>query len=425
MFCQIYKIVSLGMRLDRRKFIRLTSNGIILPLIGPIPFTARKEGHGEKHEEITLFEEALRIHRDALVIDGHNDMPGNILDKGLNKKQGFTLSELQPGLQTDIPRLRKGGVDAQVFIAYISPEHMRTGGGNQICIEQIELVHQLVESHPEDLELALTATDIPDIAGRGKIAVLVGVEGGHAIENDLKNLEKYYELGARYMTLTHNENTPWADASYDEPLHGGLTSFGKKVVRTMNRMGMLVDLSHSSDDTVRDALKVSRAPLIASHSSARAICPSRRNLTDDLAKGIADTGGMVMVNFFPLFLLPEGAAIEQAYIDQYNKLRSMELPPEEMGEQMALWDKQQAARPLCYVGHLVDHIDHLVQVAGIDHVGLGSDYDGITYGPEQMPDVSGFPYVTQELLNRGYKAGDIKKILGENFIRVLGEAENI
>jgi len=413
------------MPLSRRKFIRLTSNGIILPLMGPIPLIARTEGHGDNYGEIILSEEALRIHREALVIDGHNDMPGNILVKGLNRKPGFTLNELQPELQTDIPRLRKGGVDAQVFVAYISPDHMRTGGGNQICIEQIELIHQLVEAHSDDLELALSAADIPDIAGREKIAVLVGVEGGHAIEDDLQNLERYYELGARYMTLTHNENTPWADASYDKPVHGGLTSFGKKVIRTMNRLGMLVDLSHASDDTVRDAVKVSRAPVIASHSSAREICPSRRNLTDDLVKGIADTGGMVMVNFFPLFLVPEGGAIEQAYIDEYTKLRSMELSPEQFAEQMHAWEEQQAPMPRCFVGHLVDHIDHLVQVAGIDHVGLGSDYDGITYGPEQMPDVSGFPYVTQELLNRGYKTGDIKKILGENFIRVLGEAENI
>ncbi|MEA3460892.1 MAG: dipeptidase, partial [Bacteroidota bacterium] len=377
----------------------------------------------KSHGEITLSEEALRIHRDALVLDGHNDMPGNILVKGLNKKTGFTLNELQPELQTDIPRLRKGGVDAQVFVAYISPDHMRKGGGNQACIEQIELIHQLVKSHSGDLELAVTAAAIPEIASREKIAILAGVEGGHAIENDLYNLERYYELGARYMTLTHNETTPWADAGYDRPVHGGLSSFGKKVVRTMNQLGMLVDLSHASDDTVRDAVKVSRAPVIASHSSARAICPSRRNLTDDLAKGIADTGGLVMVNFFPLFLVPEGGAIEQAYIDQYTKLRSMNLPPEQFSEEMRAWEKQQAPNPRCYVGHLVDHIDHLVQVTGIDHVGLGSDYDGITYGPEQMPDVSGFPYVTQELLNRGYPAEEIKKILGGNFIRVLSEAE--
>ena len=411
------------MRFTRRKFIRLSSNAILLPVLGPLPSAVRYAAQNENYGKITLSEEALAIHREALVIDAHNDMPGNILDKGLNKQAGFSLNEIQPELQTDIPRLRKGGVDAQVFVAYISPDHMRTGGGNQACIAQMELIHQLVEEHADDLETALSSRDIYELAGRGKIAVLIGVEGGHAIENDLKNLERYYEMGARYMTLTHNENTPWADASYDKPLHGGLNSFGEKVILSMNRLGVLVDLSHSSDDTVWDVIRVSSAPVFASHSWAQAICPSRRNLNDDLVKGIADTGGLVMVNFFPLFLLPEGAAIEQAYIDQYNKLRAMDLSPEEMGEQMAIWQELQPDNPRCFAGHLVDHIDHLVQVAGIGHVGLGSDYDGITYGPEQMPDVSGFPYVTQELLNRGYTEEDIRKILGENFVRLLNQAE--
>lgn len=407
------------MRITRRKFISFTSTGIILPLMEPMHLMAGEQSHGE----ITLSEEAVRIHREALVLDGHNDMPGNILDKKLNSRPGFTLYDDQPELQTDIPRLRKGGVDAQVFVAYISPDHMRTGGGNRACIEQIELIHKLVESHPDALELAVASADIPGIAARGKIAALIGVEGGHAIENDLKNLERYYELGARYMTLTHNETTGWADASYDAPRHGGLSSFGEKVVRKMNRMGMLVDVSHASDDTVRDALRVSKSPIIASHSSVKAICPSRRNLSDGLIRGIADSGGVVMVNFFPLFLVPEGGAIEQDYIDHSSLLRSRNLSPEQFREEMDKWQQQQPPMPRCYPGHLVDHIHHIVQVAGIDHVGLGSDYDGITYGPVQMPDVSGFPYVTQELLNRGYSSGEIKKILGGNFIRVFSEAE--
>jgi membrane dipeptidase len=300
---------------------------------------------------------------------------------------------------------------------------MRIGGGNQAALDQIELIHQLVSSHSADLELATTSEAITGIARRGKIAALIGVEGGHAIENSLKNLERYYELGACYMTLTHNESTEWADASYDRPKHGGLSKFGEKVVRSMNDMGMLVDLSHASDDTVRDAVRVSRAPVIASHSSAKAICPSRRNLTDQLIKEIAGTGGMVMVNFFPLFLVPEGGAIEQAYIDHSNALRSRILSPEQFRAEMDTWQKQQPPMPRCFVGHLVDHIDHLVKVGGIEHVGLGSDYDGITYGPEQMPDVSGFPYVTQELMNRGYSTGDIRKILGENFLRVMNQAQ--
>ena len=188
-------------------------------------------------------------------------------------------------------------------------------------------------------------------------------------------------------------------------------------------MGMLVDVSHASDDTVRDVLRVSKAPVIASHSSVKAICPSRRNLTDELIKGIAGSGGIVMINFFPLFIVPEGGEVEQRYIDFSIALRGKNLTPEQYREEMNAWEKQQAPMPKCYVGHLVDHIDHIVKVAGIDHVGLGSDYDGITYGPEQMPDVSGFPYVTQELLNRGHSTEEIKKIMGENFLRVLSEAE--
>ena len=407
------------MRFTRRKFIRLSSAGLALQLINP----SRLLGSSMAHGKVELTEEALRIHGEALVIDGHNDMPGNILDKGLHLKPGFSLNELQPRLQTDIPRLRKGGVDAQVFVAYISPEHMRTGGGNQACLEQIELMHQLVDAHAEDLGLADSASDLKKIAGRGKIAVLVGVEGGHAIENDLKNLERYRELGARYITLTHNENTPWADAAYDQPEHGGLTPFGKKVVHSMNRLGMLVDVSHASDDTVRDVIRVSRAPVIASHSSAHAICPVLRNLNDELIRGIAGTGGIVMVNFFPVFLLPGGEIVEAGFLEKSRIMKEQELSPQELQEQMKVWEQEQEALPACYAGHLVDHIDHMVKVAGIDHVGLGSDYDGITYGPEQMPDVSGFPYISQELLNRGYSAPDIKKILGENFLRVLGEAE--
>lgn len=407
------------MHFTRRKFIRLTSNGIILPLMGPIKHFVPSGKYGE----ITLSEEALRIHQQALVLDGHNDMPGKILDKGLNSAPGFSLNEHQPQLQTDLPRLRKGGVDAQVWVAYISPEYMRSGGGNLACIEQIKLIHSLVISHSDDLELATTASEITGIAGRGKIASIVGVEGGHAIENSLKNLEHYYELGARYMTLTHNETTDWADAGYDLPRHGGLSSFGEKVVKAMNEMGMLVDVSHSSDDTVRDALRVSNAPVIASHSSVKAICPSRRNLTDELIKGIADTGGIVMVNFFPVFLHPDGGKIEEDFINYSMALRSRNLTPKQISKELDAWEKQAPPMPKCYVGHLVDHIDHIVQVAGIAHVGLGSDYDGITNGPVQMPDVSGFPYVTQELLNRGYSTVDITKILGANFIRVLTEAE--
>jgi len=372
--------------------------------------------------KIILSDEALRIHRDALVIDGHNDLADKILKNGLGSLENFSLNDPQPELQTDIPRLRKGGVDAQFWVAYISPDYMITGGGREACLEQINLIRKLVEMHGEDLELALTTADINRISQQGKIASLIGVEGGHAIENSLENLSAYFELGARYMTLTHNGTTGWADASYDEPRHGGLSGFGEEVVREMNRLGMLVDVSHTSDDTVRDVLRVCSAPVIASHSSAHAICPSRRNLNDELIKGIAGTGGIVMVNFFPLFINPDGAAVEALYIEKTGELEKLGLPLDEFHRELDAWEKEQPPRPPCTAFQVADHIEHIIEVAGIDHVGLGSDFDGISYGPDQMPDVSGFPYITQVLYDRGYSENEIRKVLGENFLRVFSGA---
>lgn len=404
---------------NRRNFIRLSSTGLILPLMGHL----KSFGHTPGDGKITLTREALRIHRDALVIDGHNDLADKILKKGFGSLEDFSLKDPQPELQTDIPRLRKGGVDAQVWVAYVSPDYMITGGGHEACLEQINLIRKLVGMHGDDLELATTSSGIEGICREGKIASLIGVEGGHAIENSLENLATYYQLGVRYMTLTHNGTTDWADASYDRPRHGGLSEFGEEVVREMNRLGMLVDVSHTSDDTVRDVLRVCSAPVIASHSSAYALCPSRRNLKDELIGGIAATGGMVMVNFYPVFIHPDGAAVESRYIEKTMELKELGLSVEEFNREMDAWEKEQSSMPSCTPAHVVDHIEHIIGVAGIDHVGLGSDYDGITYGPDQMPDVSGFPYITQVLYDRGYGEPEIKKILGGNFLRVLSAAE--
>jgi len=378
--------------------------------------------HSSIMEDVALTDEALRIHSEALIIDGHCDIPDRIIKKDLMSKPGFSLLNPQPDLHTDIPRLRKGGVDAQVWVSYVSPDYIHSGGGHQACLEQIRLIHKLAEMHPEAIELARTPEDIKRIAGQGKFAPLIGVEGGHAIEHSLDNLHQYRELGAVYMTLTHNETHDWADAGYDEARHKGLSSFGKKVVSEMNRMGMLVDVSHASDDTVRDALKVSKAPIIASHSSVRSLCNVVRNLPDDLIRGIAKEGGLVMINFFPLFIVQEGAEVEQRYIRKYNEFKEKYTNPEAFNEAMSNWEKEQPPMPRCSVNDLVDHIEHIIEVAGPDHVGLGSDYDGIYFGPDEMPDASGFPYITQVLLNRGYVEEDIRKILGENFMRVLNNA---
>lgn len=389
--------------------------------MGHLHATQQAPGSGE----IELTEETLRIHRELLVIDGHCDVADKILKKGLASKPDFNLNHPQAELDTDIPRLRKGGVDAQVWVAYVSPDYIQSGGGHRACLEQIDLIHKLAEMHPESMELAASTGDIERIAGQGKFAPIIGVEGGHAIEHSLDNLKEYYNRGARYMTLTHNGTHDWADAGYDEARHGGLSTFGEVVVQEMNRLGMLVDISHASDDTVRDALKISKAPIIASHSSAKALCGARRNLSDDLIRGIAEKGGLVMVNFFPLFIVPEGAEIEQNYIDKLQEYKALYPSPEAYREAMSKWEKEQPPMPPCSVGDVVDHIEHVIEVAGIDHVGLGSDYDGILYGPDQMPDVSGFPYITQVLLNRGYSEPELKKILGNNFMRVLSEAEHL
>jgi len=376
-------------------------------------------------ELIQLTDEALRIHRDALVVDGHNDLAGKIIDKGFLTLEEFNLNDQQPEFQTDIPRLRQGGVNAQVWVAFASPDYMRTGRANSACLEQIDLIRRMVERHNESFELATTSQDIERISRSGKIASLMGVEGGHAIEHSLDNLAKYHELGARYMTLTHTETTDWADSSYGESRHGGLSEFGEEVVMEMNRLGMLVDISHASDDVVRDVLRISKAPIIASHSSARALCGSRRNLPDDLIKGIATKGGMVMINFFPIFIIPEGAKVEQRFLEKFNELKKRDLSPEFFHDEIDQWEKQQPAMPSCTAHDVADHFEHIIRIAGIDHVGLGSDYDGITYGPDQMPGVSGFPYITQVLFDRGYSEVDLKKILGGNFMRVLSEMENI
>jgi len=394
-------------------------NRVIVPY-GQI-YTA---GMQEKGKQMALSDEAMRIHREALVLDGHNDLADRIRDLGYSTLEGFSLEDPPAGFQTDIPRLRKGGVKAQVWVAFVPPEYMYSGEAGRVCFEQLDLIHRLVEKHRDHLELALEAADVERIAGEGKIASLIGVEGGHAIEDNLDRLSEFYSLGARYMTLTHNDTTTWADSSYDEPRNGGLSGFGREVVQEMNRLGMLVDVSHASDQAVRDAVDAGRAPVIASHSSARAINGLRRNLPDELIRVVAGTGGIVMVNFYPLFLVPEGLAVETAYYEKSMELRKMNLSPEEFSRAMHDFERERPPLPRCGVDAVADHLEHIIRVAGIDHAGLGSDFDGIPFGPDQLPDVSGFPYITQALLDRGHDEEAIRKVLGKNFLRVLRDAES-
>lgn len=374
---------------------------------------------------VKLTEAALRIHHEALLIDGHNDLPWRLRDAGGPFFRRLDVAKPQPTLHTDIPRLRKGGVGAQFWSAYVSAERTRKSGtAVRETLEQIDLIHRLVRAYPDTFALALTADDVVRIRKEGKIASLIGVEGGHAIDNSLGVLRAYHALGVRYLTLTHSETLDWADSATDKARHNGLTRFGEEVVREMNRLGMLVDISHVSADTMRHALRVSKAPVIASHSSAYALAQHPRNVPDDVLRLVAKNGGVVMVNFYPGFIVPEGA---RAMKEMFQVARALKKKYPNEKEYQVAWTqwKQQHPFPTGSVHTVVDHLEHIVKVAGVDHVGLGSDYDGIGSVPRQLEDVSCYPYITQELLNRGHGREAIHKILGGNALRVLRRAEEV
>lgn len=372
-----------------------------------------------------LMERARALHRAVPLIDGHNDYPWALreLDPGRDLEKA-NIERPVPNLHTDIPRLREGGVGAQFWSVYV-PSSMQGRDAVTATLEQIDIVHRMMRRWPAVFELALTADDVERIFQKGKIASMIGIEGGHSIDNSLATLRMMYALGARYMTLTHSANTPWADAATDTPQFSGLTNFGEEVVREMNRLGMLVDLSHTSPDTMEDAIRVSAAPVIFSHSSARAIADVPRNVPDGILRQLPRNGGVVMVTFVPQFLSQEVA-------DYGARLQSrMRLLTAEHGTDKAAFDAALAAwqkanpEPRATLAQAADHIDHIRRVAGIDHVGIGGDYDGITTVPVGLEDVSTYPALTAELLRRGYTDEDVKKILGLNVLRVMRQAERV
>jgi membrane dipeptidase len=373
---------------------------------------------------VTLTDEALKLHHDSLVVDGHNDLPWQFREKA---DLGFTKIDLrkpQPKLHTDIPRLRKGGVGAQFWSAFVPTTTIKKGIAVRQTLEQIDVIHRMVRAYPDTFEMASTADDIVRIHKSGKIASMIGVEGGHSIDNSLGVLRTYYALGTRYMTLTHSETLDWADSATDKPKSHGLSPFGEQVVREMNRLGMLVDISHVSAETMRHAIRVSKAPVIASHSSAYAVAAHPRNVPDDVLLMVKDNGGVVMVNFFPGFVVPEAARVMKDMFEVGRELQAKYPDEKELAAAMAQWRKEHPI-PTGSVHNVVDHIEHIIKVAGVDHVGLGSDYDGIGSVPKQLEDVSCYPYITQELLNRGYSKEDVRKVLGENLLRVLRRAEEV
>lgn len=377
-----------------------------------------------------LWKTAQALHQRAIVIDSHNDITSAILD------EGFDLSREDEKVHTTLSRMKKGGLTAEFFSIYVSRTFAEnpsrfSGGSTRRALDMIDATLQQVERHPAQLTLALTAADIERAKRQKKVAVLMGIEGGHALENSLGTLRAFYRLGVRYMTLTHSNTNDWADSSgtgEPEPTrHGGLSQFGEKVVREMQRIGMLVDVSHVSDEALADVLRIATVPVIASHSSSRALAPHPRNLTDDQLREIARNGGVVMVNFFPAYI---DAAVIRAQQERTARLKDQleALQLTYAADPAVLRKKrqellQQYPLPTTPISVLIQHIEHIARIAGVDHVGLGSDFDGVPSLPEGIRGVEDLPQITYALLKLGWKEEDVLKVLGQNFLRVMRQAE--
>jgi membrane dipeptidase len=408
------------------------SKVVLLPLfaVGLSYFAVGQVARGENatppadRPRIELTEAAKKLHESSLVIDGHNDMPWEIRKQGSSNFDKLDISKLQPKLQTDIPRLRKGGVGVQFWSVWVPVETGYRGEALSTTLEQIDLVKRMVARYPETFGLALSTEDIERVHKEGKIASLIGVEGGYSIEESLNTLEKLYNIGARYMTLTHGDSLSWADSATDAPKSNGLSPFGKDVVRKMNDLGMMVDISHVSAKTMHDAIDVSEAPVLFSHSSAQAVADSSRNVPDDVLKRLPQKDGVVMVNFFSGFVVPAAAKSYIESVDYERELKKKYQDPKQVEAELKRWKKQHSL-PRGTIHDVLDHIDHIAKVAGVTHVGLGSDFDGVSVLPTQLEDVSCYPYITQGLMDRGYTDEQIRGILGGNMMRVFRGAEAI
>jgi membrane dipeptidase len=402
----------------------------ILALALCIPFAAQAAPDYQHRVQQVLLQTPL--------IDGHNDLPWEIRERF---KSDFSTIDLksdtshlplaadQAALMTDIPRLRAGMVGAQFWSVWV-PVNLQGFQAVQTTLEQIDLVKRMAARYPADFEMAYTAADIRRIHKAHKIASLVGIEGGHQINNSLAVLRQMYDAGARYMTLTHSMNTEWADSATDSPAHNGLTPFGIEVVREMNRLGMLVDLSHVSAKTMEAVLAVSRAPVIFSHSSARALDDHPRNVSDDILRSLTANGGVIMANFAPPYVSEARNHWQADRAAEQTRFNSPPFAglyigqPDRAKAAMATWDAQHP-RPVTTLAQVADHIEHIRQVAGIDHVGLGSDFDGIPDAPVGLEGVDRYPALLEELMRRGWSDADIAKLAGENVLRVMAAAEQV
>ena len=367
-------------------------------------------------------DKARRIHADMPVIDGHNDLPWEIREKLAGDPLAVDFRELQPQFHTDLLRMKQGGVGAQFWSCYVAFDPDRSTAAT--FMEQLLLIHRLAAAYPQELEMARTADEVEAIKKRGKVACLIGVEGGHAIDDSLLNLRLLAQLGARYMTLTHGGTLSWADSATDVAKHAGLTTFGEEVVREMNRLAMLVDLSHVSPDTMDDALRVTKAPVICSHSSARAIADHPRNVQDAQLQAIGAGGGVVMINFFPGFVVPSSARTLSESLAKRFELKAEGMKGEALSKAMDAWN---ADHPLerGSLDDVIAHIEHVAKVAGKAAVGIGSDYDGIPSVPAGLEDVSKYPAITARLLEKGWSEKDVRGLLGGNVLRALRDAERV
>jgi membrane dipeptidase len=378
-----------------------------------------------------IWARALAIHKRAIIVDGHNDIPSPMVDDDFDLATNTIGKFHRDGdpFHTDLNRFKKSGITGEFFSIYVSGSTLKTGGAMRRAMDLIDATYREAEKHPQHLMMCTTAAEIRKAKRLGKVCALMGIEGGYAIENSLYALRDFYRLGIRYMTLTHNVTHDWADAHNDQPKNNGLSPFGKDVVREMNRLGVLIDISHVSVKVMNDVLDVTKAPIIASHSGARALNDHTRNVPDDVLRRVAKNGGVIMINFYPSFL---DARTNKEENERSTRLRSQlqTLRERYKDDQIAYNEAERKlldANPIYIAPYtrIVDHIDHIKQVTGIDYVGLGSDYDGVPFLPAGMNGMEDLPLVTYEMLRRGYTEAEIRKVLGENFLRAFAQAERV
>jgi membrane dipeptidase len=400
----------------------------VLFLCVPTAFSQTKPAGADP----VLWAKALQIHRRAIVVDGHNDIVSPMTDDDFDlatSSKGMIHATDGTPYHSDLERFKESGLTGEFFSIYVGGDTWKAGRAMPRAIDMIDATYRQIERHPQQLTLCTTAAQIRAAKRNGKMCVLMGIEGGYAIENSLSALREFYRLGVRYMTLTHNVTHDWADAHHDTPKNNGLSDFGKEVVREMNRLGMFIDIAHVSEKVMNDVLDISTAPIIASHSDARALNDHTRNISDDVLRRIAKNGGVVMVNFYPSFL--------DARTNKEENDRSARLKPQVDALKAQYKDdikglnvamaKLYADDPI-YVApymRIVDHIDHIKAIAGIDHVGIGSDFDGVPFLPAGMNGAEDLPLVTYEMLRRGYSESDIRKVLGENLLRAMAQMEKV